>query len=241
MNVHEHNGRLTDKQVGVLLILPGLAVFAAIILYPFVNAILMSFTNRSLLFPEYDWIQLENYRKVFADPYFTKTLVTTALFVLGSTIFPYTLGLLWAIVLNQGFKGAEFMRGVTLVNWIIPGTAIGFLWSWIFNGQHSPSTRAFRHWHPVAWTNWNCLAVCHYRPYMADAPLVHGFPFGWVAKCPQRPNRSSSCGWCKQPDNFWQSNTSKYEANRSYRFHFRSDRKSSALRPPMDNDTGWTC
>lgn len=136
MNVHEHSGRLTDKQVGVLLILPGLAVFAAIILYPFVNAILMSFTNRSLLFPEYNWIQLENYKKVFADPYFTKTLVTTALFVLGSTIFPYTLGLLWAIVLNQGFKGAEFMRGVTLVNWIIPGTAIGFLWSWIFNGQY---------------------------------------------------------------------------------------------------------
>ena len=134
MNVHEHSGRLTDKQVGVLLILPGLAVFAAIILYPFVNAILMSFTNRSLLFPEYNWIQLENYKKVFTDPYFTKTLVTTALFVLGSTIFPYTLGLLWAIVLNQGFKGAEFMRGVTLVNWIIPGTAIGFLWSWIFNG-----------------------------------------------------------------------------------------------------------
>ena len=25
---------------------------------------------------------------------------------------------------------------MTLVNWIIPGTAIGFLWSWIFNGQY---------------------------------------------------------------------------------------------------------
>ena len=22
------------------------------------------------------------------------------------------------------------------MNWIIPGTAIGFLWSWIFNGQY---------------------------------------------------------------------------------------------------------
>lgn len=131
-----HSGRLTDNQVGVLLILPGLAVFAAIILYPFVNAILMSFTDRSLLFPNYNWIQLDNYKKVFGGPYFTKTLVTTALFVLGSTIFPYTLGLLWAIVLNQGFRGSEFMRGVTLVNWIIPGTAIGFLWSWIFNGQY---------------------------------------------------------------------------------------------------------
>ena len=44
--------------------------------------------------------------------------------------------MIWAIDLNQGFKGAEFLRGVTLVNWIIPGTAIGFLWSWIFNGQY---------------------------------------------------------------------------------------------------------
>ena len=136
MNRSIQKGRLTDSQVGVLLILPGLAVFAAIILYPFVDAILMSFTDRSLMFPEYQWVKLENYRKVFSDPYFGQTLWTTLLFVLGSTILPYVLGMVWAVVLNQGFRGAEFLRGVTLVNWIIPGTAIGFLWSWIFNGQY---------------------------------------------------------------------------------------------------------
>ena len=128
--------RLTNGQVGFLLIVPGLAVFVAIILYPFVDAILMSFTNRSMLSPEYDVVGLTNYMKVFKDPYFGKTLMTTLAFVLGSTILPFTLGLIWAIVLNQGFRGAEFLRGVTLVNWIIPGTAIGFLWSWIFNGQY---------------------------------------------------------------------------------------------------------
>ena len=69
MNKLKNGGRLTNGQVGVLLIIPGLAVFAA-------------------------------------------------------------------IILNQGFRGAEFLRGVTLVNWIIPGTAIGFLWTWIFNGQY---------------------------------------------------------------------------------------------------------
>lgn len=129
-------GRLTDANVGVLLILPGLAAFVTIILYPFIDAILMSFTNRSLMFPDYDWVKLQNYQKVFKDPYFPKTLLTTGIFVLGSTVLPYVLGMLWAIVLNQGFRGSEFLRGVTLVNWIIPGTAIGFLWSWIFNGQY---------------------------------------------------------------------------------------------------------
>ena len=95
-----------------------------------------SFTDKSLLFPTYKIIGLENYEKVLSDPYFGKTVLTTVIFVLGSTILPYVLGMIWAIVLNQGFKGAEFLRGVTLVNWIVPGIAIGFLWTWIFNGQY---------------------------------------------------------------------------------------------------------
>lgn len=128
--------KLTDNQVGVLLVIPGLAAFIAIILYPFVDAILMSFTNRSLLSSDYIFVGIANYVKVFQDPYFGKTVLTTVLFVLGSTILPFVLGLIWAVVLNQGFRVAEFLRGVTLVNWIIPGTAIGFLWSWIFNGQY---------------------------------------------------------------------------------------------------------
>lgn len=132
----KNGGRLTDRQVGFLLVVPGLAVFAAIILYPFVDAVLMSFTDRSLLYPDYDWVWLENYVKVFKDPYFLPTLGTTALFVVLATLIPFVLGFIWAILLNQGFKGSELLRGLTLVNWITPGIAIGFLWSWIFNGQY---------------------------------------------------------------------------------------------------------
>lgn len=132
----KNGGRLTDRQVGFLLVVPGLAVFAAIILYPFVDAVLMSFTDRSLLYPDYDWVWLENYVKVFKDPYFLPTLGTTALFVVLATLIPFVLGFIWAILLNQGFKGSELLRGLTLVNWIVPGIAIGFLWSWIFNGQY---------------------------------------------------------------------------------------------------------
>lgn len=136
MNRLKNKGKLTNAQVGFLLVVPGLAVFGAIILYPFIDSIIMSFTDRSMLTPGFDWVGLENYGKVFRDPYFGKTVLTTVIFVIGSTALPYVLGLIWAIVLNQKFRGSEFMRGITLVNWIIPGTAIGFLWSWIFNGQY---------------------------------------------------------------------------------------------------------
>ena len=131
-----NNGRLTDTQTGILLVIPGLAVFIAVILYPFISAIAMSFTDRSLLNPNSSFVGLDNYIKVFSDPYFFQTVWTTIIFVVFATLIPFTRGLIWAIVLNQGFRGSEFLRGVTLVNWIIPGTAIGFLWSWIFNGQY---------------------------------------------------------------------------------------------------------
>ncbi len=132
----KNKGKLTDSQVGFLLIVPGLAVFIAVIMYPFISAILMSFTNRTMLSPQKDIVGIDNYIHLIKDPYFLKTLVTTTIFVILSTLLPFILGLIWAIILNQGFKFSEFLRGVTLVNWIIPGTAIGFLWSWIFNGQY---------------------------------------------------------------------------------------------------------
>ena len=60
---------LTDAQTGVLLIIPGLAVFAAIILFPFIDAIRMSFTDKSMLMPDYEYVGLKNYIEVFSDPY----------------------------------------------------------------------------------------------------------------------------------------------------------------------------
>ena len=52
---------LTDSQMGFLLIVPGLAVFLAIILYPFVDAVFTSFTDRSLLYPTYQVVGIQNY------------------------------------------------------------------------------------------------------------------------------------------------------------------------------------
>lgn len=133
---YRNGGRLSDAQVGFLLVVPGLAVFISVILYPFISAVFMSFTDKSLLTPVSNFVGMENYVKLFSNEYFLKTFLITVIFVVVATICPFILGLIWAIILNQGFRLAELFRGVTLVNWIIPGTAIGFLWSWIFNGQY---------------------------------------------------------------------------------------------------------
>ena len=127
--------KLTESQFGFLLVIPALTVFAMIILYPFLNSMYMSFTNQSLLTVHSKFIGLGNFERIFADPGFGEVMLNTLIFVVLGTLIPFALGFIWAIVLNQGFKGAEFLRGLTLVDWIIPSTAIGFLWMWIFHGQ----------------------------------------------------------------------------------------------------------
>lgn len=125
--------KLTDANVGVILVLPAIAIFCAIILYPFVSSIIMGFTNRSLVSPEADFVGLKNYAHIFSNPQFFQALKNTFVFVVFATLLPFTLGMIWAIILDQKFKGAGLFRGATLVNWIIPGASISFLWAFIFD------------------------------------------------------------------------------------------------------------
>lgn len=125
-----------QARMGWILISPALIIFALMILYPFVNSIAISFTNRNLIFPMREFIGLENYKKLISDPNTLKLIGITIKFVLFATLCPFTLGFIWALLMNQKFKGSEFLQGLTLVNWVIPGIAIGFLWTWIFNGDY---------------------------------------------------------------------------------------------------------
>ena len=75
-----HGFRMTDSMVGFVLVLPALAIFCGVILYPFVNSVLMSFTDKSLVMPTSQFVGVENYIKTFKDPTFVRTLTNTAVF-----------------------------------------------------------------------------------------------------------------------------------------------------------------
>lgn len=240
----KNGGRLTDRQVGFLLVVPGLAVFAAIILYPFVDAVLMSFTDRSLLYPDYDWVWLENYVKVFKGPYFLPTLGTTALFVVLATLIPFVPGFIWAILLNQGFKGSELLRGLTLVNWIIPGIAIGFLWSWIFNGQYSVLNGLLTNLgildKGVSWmgqTQTALLCVVIARSWQM-LPWYMAFLLGGLQGGLHGPDRGRPHRRCGQLADLPARGAAPDALHRDAGAGFGHHRQPAALRPALDHDRG---
>lgn len=134
--IKKSNHTVSESRIGFLLALPALLVFSLIVLYPFLNSIFMSFTDRSLLRPAINFVGIKNYISVFSDPNFPMVVKNTFVFVLFGTLCPFLGGLIWALILNQKFRSSEFIRGLSLVCWIIPSTAIGFLWMWIFHGHY---------------------------------------------------------------------------------------------------------
>lgn len=127
--------KLTDTQVGIILVLPALALFVAVIVYPLLNSMYMAFLDKSLLWPGTEFVGLENIQKVLERD-FLDILWTTLLFTGGATVLPFLIGLAVALLLNTSFHGRGLLRGLFLLPWLVPAVVVSFLWMWIFNANY---------------------------------------------------------------------------------------------------------
>lgn len=112
-----------------------LTVFAAL---PLVYNVLMSFqqvdmfTLNALIRP---WAGLANYAAVINQPEFWLVVRNTLLFTVGSIGGQFILGFALAVFFTQRFPGSSVIRGLFLVSWVMPGLAVGAIWSWILAGD----------------------------------------------------------------------------------------------------------
>src|SRR3954469_20524599 len=108
----------TRRQIGTpspwLLLSPLAFVIAAIVGYPFLQTIVLSFTNAKLLagFGQSHWVGLENYAFALTDGQFRQALLRTLYFTATSVGAEAVLGVLVALLLNQEFRGRSFCRAL---------------------------------------------------------------------------------------------------------------------------------
>lgn len=127
--------RASDSVFAVLLVLPGLALLLAVVVYPLVAALTTAFFEQSLVAPGRSFVGLDNIRSVL-DGDFWQLLQHTLVFSIGSTILPFLIGFALALALNTGIRGQRVFRGVLLIPWLVPAVVVSFLWLWIFNANY---------------------------------------------------------------------------------------------------------
>ena len=115
-------------------------------LYPALDVVRYSFTDATLLNPEFDYT-LSSYRASLSNPDLP-VLSVNFLFVVASVVLQLALGLLVALALHRAqtrrLPGVSFVRVVILCSWIVPGVASGIVWQLMFNEASYGFQRAAR-------------------------------------------------------------------------------------------------
>jgi multiple sugar transport system permease protein len=125
-----------ERRTGFLLLTPALLAFAVVILFPFLQSLRLSLYKFTIDMERPAFVGLGNFSRLLADPGTTTVWLNTLVFVTATTALTFVLGLAWALMMNQPFKGRAFVRSASLLPWVLPTTVTAFLAAWIFNGQY---------------------------------------------------------------------------------------------------------
>ena len=109
---------------------PFVLFYAVILIYPLLLGIGISF-HKADLFGAREWIGLDNYARLAADPIFRQSLVNT--FKLTLLIVPplTVIALLLALALNSGTRTAAIFRGVFFSSSVLSVTIVTLIWRFI--------------------------------------------------------------------------------------------------------------
>ncbi|MBE3113893.1 MAG: sugar ABC transporter permease [Actinobacteria bacterium] len=112
-----------DKRKGYFLIIPAIVIMCIFTLYPLIDGIRVSFTDKSMLKTEYSYIGLDNYKQMLGDPIFWLSLwhsiILTGVVVILQLIF----GLILAWTMKQEIPGMPIFKSIIMVSWVIPVAA----------------------------------------------------------------------------------------------------------------------
>jgi len=128
--------RLTPRQrdtiAGYLFLLPWLIHFVFLIAGAMIFSFLISMTKTDLL-TGWEFVGLKNYRALFNDPLFFKSLKVTAYYTFLVVPLGVCVALTIALILNQKVALLGFWRLVYYLPSVVAGVAVAILWGWVLN------------------------------------------------------------------------------------------------------------
>jgi multiple sugar transport system permease protein len=125
------SGRRREGVAKLLFVAPAALAMVLLFGYPIVKNLLMSFqdyTLRTFFTGRAPFVGLGNYVEIVTDPLFTKALLNTGLFTLGSIAGQFVIGLLLALFFARNFPLSGVLRALLLLPWLIPLIVASATW-----------------------------------------------------------------------------------------------------------------
>ncbi|MDR0656639.1 MAG: sugar ABC transporter permease [Treponema sp.] len=129
--------KLLNKCIPYLFAFPCFVFIVIILIYPVMTGIVKSFFNENLLLPRpVQFVGIQNYCDLLADPMFLNALGRSIIWTLIILVFEMIFGMFFAIVLNANIFAKKLFRCLILIPWIIPNAISGIIWKWFLNESY---------------------------------------------------------------------------------------------------------
>ncbi len=124
--------RRAQARLGVLLVLPLLAMTGVFLLFPMANAIYYVVVDFDGIDVTPPFVGLDNFRELTGDPKVWDAFQNNVIWILIGTIAPLVLGLALALLLWHVQRGSVVYRVVFFLPYVLPQVAVGVVWGWIY-------------------------------------------------------------------------------------------------------------
>jgi N-acetylglucosamine transport system permease protein len=129
--VHHHKYRLI-----LPFLLPALLLYGTFVLWPYAQAIYVSFTEWRGVSPSKPWVGFENYQRAWEDTRLRDALSRNGQILVVLPLVTITIALTFAALFTQGtnaIRGAGFYRVVFFFPQVISAVIVGMLWSYVYH------------------------------------------------------------------------------------------------------------
>jgi sn-glycerol 3-phosphate transport system permease protein len=135
------------------LLAPQGIVIGVFFFWPAVQAMLQSLQQTDAFGSSTEWVGLENFRALFADPIYLASFGTTAIFSVLVAALGIGLSLMLAIFADRVVRGAAVYKTLLIWPYAVAPAVAGVLWLFMF----SPSIGIASYWLHAIGFDWNSL------------------------------------------------------------------------------------
>jgi sn-glycerol 3-phosphate transport system permease protein len=143
----------SGKTLPYLLLAPQLLITLVFFYWPASQALWQSFLLQDAFGLRTDFVWLENYRALLAEPAYYRAIATTALFAVTVTLLSLSLALLLAVQADKHIKGAGAYKTLLIWPYAVAPAVAGVLWLFMFQPSLGLVARGLRSlgldWNPL--------------------------------------------------------------------------------------------
>ncbi len=117
-------------------LLPAVALYGLFVLWPYAQAIYLSFTGWRGLSANKPWVGLDNYQRLLEDDRFREALSRNGQLLIVLPLITIAIAMTFAALFTQGgqsIPGASFYRIIFFFPQVISAVIVGILWGYVYN------------------------------------------------------------------------------------------------------------